>query len=125
MIYHILWIPCTQIPREMTCRSIMIREAYVDVTVEDSLQEETWIVYLCFLVSLWMKDLPVYTFTKDSALTFFIIHCGFMYYISFSVMIQLHFFPSVTSICQVVIAGSILILPHGDPTTCIVSVRKE
>ena len=51
----------------------MIREAYVDVTVEDSLQEEMWIVYLCFLVSLWMKDLPVYIFTKDSALTFLII----------------------------------------------------
>ena len=72
----------------------MIREAYVDVTVEDSLQEEMWIVYLCFLVSLWMKDLPVYIFTKDSALTFFIIHCGFMYYISFSVMVQtVTFFP--------------------------------
>ena len=72
----------------------MIREAYVDVTVEDSLQEEMWIVYLCFLVSLWMKDLPVYIFTKDSALTFFIIHCGFMYYISFSVTVQtVTFFP--------------------------------
>lgn len=70
------------------CRVLWSEAAYVDITVEDSLPDDVDSLSFCFLVSLWMKDLPVYTFTKDSTLTFFIIHCGFMYYISFSVMIQ-------------------------------------
>lgn len=55
----------TQIHRERTCKGIMIRKIYVDVAVESSLQEKMLIVYLRFLISLQMKDLHVYTFTKE------------------------------------------------------------
>lgn len=57
-------------------------------------------------------------FLKDSTLTFFIIHCGFMYYIFISVMIQtVTFFPFCDFHMSSYDGRKHSDSPHGDPAT--------
>lgn len=97
---------------------------YVDITVEDSLPEEMWIVYIFvfWFPSGW--KICLFTLSQKIVLWHFSLFtvdlCTIFHFLSW--FRQLHFSPSATSICQVMIAGSILILPHGDPATSIGSV---
>lgn len=94
-VYLIFWTLCIQIHREMTCGSIMIRKLYAESggrRFPSKGNAESLSLFSGF--SLDERFSCLHFHKRHSAVAHFIIHCRYMYYISFLVMIQtVTFFP--------------------------------